>query len=181
MKLQHGLTLIELLVTIVVLTVLLALGVPSFKEFIKNNRLTAQTNNLVVDIQLARSEAVKRGTNTVICASSDQATCTGHATWANGWIVYSDVDLTDGADPVTGGSDPLCEDTEDCIMRTSEGVSGGNSIITDADNIRFLPTGLAANGNVTISVQSRDCYRDQRRDISITLQGHTVVSKADCS
>ncbi|MDH3900596.1 MAG: GspH/FimT family pseudopilin, partial [Gammaproteobacteria bacterium] len=74
MNRQNGVTLVELLLTIVVLTVLLATGVPSFMEFIKNNRLIGQTNDLVVAVQLARNEAIKRGTMTTVCASADQAT-----------------------------------------------------------------------------------------------------------
>ena len=75
MEREKGFTLVELLITIVVISVLLATGVPAFLDFIKNNRLTAQTNELVSAIQLARSEAVKRGTNTIVCASSNGTSC----------------------------------------------------------------------------------------------------------
>jgi type IV fimbrial biogenesis protein FimT len=85
---EPGFTLVELLITIVVLTIVLAAGVPAFQSFIKNNRVTAQANDLVSTIQLARSEALKRGTNTVVCASDDQAKCTGKDTWSDGWIVF---------------------------------------------------------------------------------------------
>jgi type IV fimbrial biogenesis protein FimT len=179
---QKGFTLVELLITMVVVSVLLATAVPSLMQFVKNNRLTGQTNDLVVAIQMARSEAVKRGTNTVICASSDQVTCTGNTTWASGWIVYSDFDPTDGAtNPVTDGSTPLCAESEDCIIRSSDGLSGGNTITMDASNVRFLPTGFATNGNMTFSIKSKDCYRDQKRNILITAQGHTIVTTVECT
>ena len=80
MERDSGFTLVELLITIVVLTILLATGAPAFKDFIKNNRVTGQINGHVSVIQQARSEALKRGTNIVVCASDDQATCTGKDT-----------------------------------------------------------------------------------------------------
>ncbi len=74
MERENGFTLVELLISIVIVTTLLAMGVPSIKDFMKNNRLSAQSNALVTGLQVARSEAVKRGADTVICASSNQ-TC----------------------------------------------------------------------------------------------------------
>ena len=68
---EPGFTLVELLITIVVVTILLAAGVPAFKDFIKNNRVTAQANALAVAIQMGRNEAVKRGVNVVVCASKN--------------------------------------------------------------------------------------------------------------
>jgi len=114
MESENGFTLVELLITIVVVSILLATGIPSFMEFVKNNRLSAQANNLVISIQVARSEAVKRGSGSVICASADQATCSGDDDWTTGWIVYSDVNQNGNLD--LGGGD--CE-TDDCIVRTN--------------------------------------------------------------
>ena len=95
---EPGFTLVELLITIVVVSILLAAGVPAFQSFIKNNRVTAQANDLISTIQLARSEALKRGVNTVVCASNEPAKCTGKDTWADGWIVFSDPDRNNAPD-----------------------------------------------------------------------------------
>ncbi len=132
---DSGFTLVELLITIVVLTILLAAGVPSFQDFIKNNRVTGQTNDLVSAIQLARSEALKRGTNAVVCASSNQATCTGKDTWADGWIVFSDLNLNNAPDVGTG----KCLETEDCIMATRTGLSSGSTLTTMPTIVAFSP------------------------------------------
>jgi len=179
MKRQNGLTLIELLLSIVVLTIIVALGVPSFMEFIKNNRLTAQANNLVVSIQLARNEAVKRGSGSTVCASTDMTTCSGDDDWSTGWIVFSDLDR-DGT-PDTGGSDPPCEVDEDCIMRTDGAISKATLTGNGTDNIRFLPNGLTSSpAAMTLTLTANDCYNNQVRSITVTRQGHTIVSKQPC-
>ena len=182
MKKENGFTLIEILITIVVLSILLAAGAPAFNGFIKNNRVTTQTNGLVSAIQLARNEALKRGTNAVICASSDGATCTGNGTWASGWIVYSDIDPGDGNNPDVGTTDPVCEENEDCIILISDGLSGGNTLISAIDSIHYLSNGTTAPGTGTAEFElvSRDCKNNQARNISVKLQGHVVVTEASC-
>jgi type IV fimbrial biogenesis protein FimT len=59
----RGFTLLELMVTVAVLSILLTLGVPAFGDLVRNNRIATQANQLVAAINIARSEAVKRGRN----------------------------------------------------------------------------------------------------------------------
>jgi type IV fimbrial biogenesis protein FimT len=181
---ETGFTLVELLITIVVLSILLAAGVPAFKDFIKSNRVTAQTNDLVSAIQLARSEALKRGANVVVCASDNQTSCTGKDTWADGWIVFSDLNLNNAPDAGTG----KCLETEDCIMMTRTGLPEGTTLTTvpGNDTVRFLPTGLADNNvggvkTVEFTLTANNCEKNQARKVTVTPQGHTLVSTVACS
>ena len=68
---MRGFTLIELMVTVVVLTVVLSLAVPALQETIKNNRVTAQHNELLSLINLAKSQAVRRNENVILELFSD--------------------------------------------------------------------------------------------------------------
>ena len=61
MEKSAGFTLVELIVTLVLAALVLALGVSSFQEMIRSNRLTTIVNELVGALNLARSEAIKRG------------------------------------------------------------------------------------------------------------------------
>src|SRR5215472_12564951 len=90
-----GFTLIELLVTIVVLSILLGLAVPAFRSLMQNDQQWVQTNNLILSLNAARSEAIKNDTTSValaggggaqICTSNDGVACTG-TPWSQGWIV----------------------------------------------------------------------------------------------
>ena len=188
MRRNFGFTLLELLIAIVVATILLAAGTPAFNDFVKNNRVTGQTNDLVSVIQLARSEALKRSTNVVVCASSDQASCTGKDTWTNGWIVFSDFDPTDGPDPDVGTG--KCADDEDCIVTTRGVLSHGSTITTEAKSLCFLPTGLSGTApssstehcanvanEVNIIIKAGNCEKKQARKVVVTTRGHTLVSK----
>lgn len=90
MRKQNGVTLIELMIAIAVLAVLLGIGIPSFQETIRTNRVAAITNDLVAALQFARSEAVRRGVNVRVCPADDPANPAAcGANWNNGWIVES--------------------------------------------------------------------------------------------
>ena len=96
----RGFTLLELMVTISVAAMVLAIGVPSFVDLVRNNRAATNVNELLTAFAIARSESIKRGSNVSVCRSSDGATCT--AAWSDGWIVFSDNAATDTAAPVVG-------------------------------------------------------------------------------
>ena len=86
---QSGFTLVELMFTITVLAVLLGIGVPNFRDFIRNSRLTSAANDLLADLNLARSEAVKRRVPVTLC-KSDGAACVDDASPFRRWIVFVD-------------------------------------------------------------------------------------------
>lgn len=98
-----GFTLIELLITVVVLGVLTAIAVPNFNNFVRDSRRAATLNEFVAALNLARSEAVKRGVPVAVCRTNTGTTCTGTGTsWADGWLVFVNLDndspaVVDGA------------------------------------------------------------------------------------
>lgn len=174
---QQGFTIVELLITIVVVSILLATGVPTVLEMVKNNRITTQANKAVTSVQLARNEAVKRGSRTTICAANANLDdCSGNTDWSNGWIVFSNLDNDTSADTGTGA----CLETEDCIMRTSEGINS-STLVASANSIQFLPTGLTDNGPVTFTLTADSCKGDLERSIIVSLQGHTTITSQACT
>lgn len=70
----RGFTLVELLITLVIAGLLLALAVPSFNRLIISSRLTTQANQAVSLLTLARTEAVKRGVDVQLTADGAMST-----------------------------------------------------------------------------------------------------------
>ncbi len=119
MKRQSGFTVIEALVTVTVIAVLVSAAVPSFTTTIKNGRLATQGNDLLGALLYARSQAIARNTNIMVCSSSDQATCSGSTSWENGWIVGVDNATNDG---IVAGS----------ALRVHDLLTGNNTLRNDA-------------------------------------------------
>ncbi len=89
---NSGFTLIELMVTIAIVGIFASIALPSFSQLIENNRISTATNELVTNLMLTRSEALKRSNNVTICASTNQTSCSGSTDYSAGWIVFLDCD-----------------------------------------------------------------------------------------
>jgi type IV fimbrial biogenesis protein FimT len=84
-----GFTIVELMITVAVASILMALAVPSFNQMIVSSRLTAQSNDILAAITLARSEAIKRNASVTLCRAdtSSSTNCSASAgVWQN-WII----------------------------------------------------------------------------------------------
>lgn len=68
---SRGFTLIELMVTVVVLAILITLAVPAFQGMQERKRVSALATLLAADIHLLRSEAVKRSANVRLVVSEE--------------------------------------------------------------------------------------------------------------
>lgn len=128
--------------TLAVVAITLTLGVPSFNEAIKGNYMAGKVNELVTDINLTRSEAVKRATTVVICSRDSDSSCRASADWLNGWIVFVDAN--------TNGS----IDNGEEILRVHEPLTGLTKLNFRTAPITYAGTGflggaIIANGTFT--------------------------------
>lgn len=93
MKSDKGFTLLELMVTLTIGGVLVAIGVPGMVNFVRNSRIATEANAFVTTLATARGEAMKRGRPVVVCKSATESaapTCTDAGNWESGWVMYVD-------------------------------------------------------------------------------------------
>jgi len=132
MKKNSGFTLLELLITVAIISIVMAIAVPSMTTFTQNDRLTTNINTLIGHLAYARSEAVKRNQQVSICSSNNATTCTG-GNWQDGWIVYIDAD---GDNSFTAGEE---------VLRAQQALEGANTLTptTISDQVTYDYRGFA--------------------------------------
>jgi type IV fimbrial biogenesis protein FimT len=80
---SRGFTLPELLIVITILVVLMGVGLPSFGEFVRNQRVKTASFDVFSTLVQARSEAITRNTTVTIAPVA--------GAWAKGWsVTYTD-------------------------------------------------------------------------------------------
>lgn len=85
-----GLTVVELLIIMAALSVVIMLAVPGSAMLLEHYRMKSASSSLVNGLNLARGEALKRGSTVRVCPSSNGRFCRADGDWAQGWLVYSD-------------------------------------------------------------------------------------------
>ena len=174
---QGGFTLIELMVTIGIAGIFLALAAPSMTTIIKNNRLQASVSSFVGDLQFARSEAIKRGQNVTVCPSLDGNSCLNADTWHKGWMVFSDL-----------GTIGAFDATKESSLRyraalingdTAVAGTGATGATAPANNwITFNREGFASGGGagtVMFKFNTADAAVKSKRCVSVDLTGRLTT------
>ncbi|MCC6756382.1 MAG: GspH/FimT family pseudopilin [Arenimonas sp.] len=161
-----GFTLIELMVTVAVMGIILAWGIPSFRNLLQNTRATSQANEFITSVNQARTEALKRqSTVSVIAAAGGTAT----NEFGNGWSVVVDAD----GDGVV--------DAGDVRVATSTGYQGRGTLnsVNNVSAFTFQRDGTlgAVRG---FEVRIPDCRGTAARNISISRIGHVSVASVAC-
>jgi type IV fimbrial biogenesis protein FimT len=146
---QSGVTMVELIVTMTIAGILLAMGVSSYKYVTKANRASGEINALLGDMQFARYEAVKEGLSVTICpaASISAIACDANQTWSEGWIVLSNaLSGTSGTANVLRRQPPFSKFNSTDTLTTS--ASAANSAVVF--NREGFATGLAGVVSFTL-------------------------------
>jgi type IV fimbrial biogenesis protein FimT len=158
---SRGFTLLELMVTLAVMSVLFGIGIPSFSVMLKTNAVNTERDNLFNSLVYARTEAIKRGETITICKSINLATCDTSTSWTTGWIIFED----------TNGNGVLLNET---IMRVEEPLK--REILLSFDNGNFVTfdgLGKASDTNGTFSFTHSSGDTNYNRTITLSTTGRS--------
>lgn len=88
----RGVTLYELLMTLALVGVVAASGLPAFERMLARNRQTIEVNALFHALHLARKESIMRRKVVSLCPSLDGLRCSAGTDWSSGWIMFENGD-----------------------------------------------------------------------------------------
>lgn len=169
-KLKKGFTLIELMITIAIAGIVLTIGVPSFSQAMTNSRLTSNANALIVSLNFARSEAVKRKVKVFVGRKGSTS-----QNWDSGWNVFIDMN-----------TNQVFNDGTDTLLRTFSEISEGYTLRAGAnfgDWIAYLPSGFSDGSGGSNKDSFGLCAAagdtDNSRKISVNRIGRVKVSVGD--
>lgn len=144
---SSGFTLIELIITLAIVAILAASSA-GFGNIIQRNEMTTVINTLIADMNFARSEAIKTGTEVIICITDDQENCARGNEWQNGWLIYYDIDGDRRRD-----SNENSSRAQTTLSKTTSVTYNGRPV----DNfIRFSANGTTNYNGTFIVCNSRD-------------------------
>jgi type IV fimbrial biogenesis protein FimT len=161
-----GFTIIELMIVVTLLAVLAVFAFPSFQSFIASNRLTAESNELLSGMNLARSEAVRVQRRVLLCraAAADGvvnfSATNGCVTTANSepwqaWAVFVDENSNGAID----GTERILR--MQAITGNALELISNDDLAAAGNRIAFRPDGMArGQGSLALqTAQIRVCDR----------------------
>ena len=160
---NSGFTLLEVLIAVTVLSILMALAIPSFREMMDRNAVTTAANDLLSSILIARSEAIKRESPVVIAKVGD---------WGSRYRVFNDLNNNNKYNKSSEA--PLILDhrsSNSSVTITGNGVA--------ADHIRFNSRGRAS------LTTNQDFFSITKgsatRYVCFSATGRPRIQEASCS
>ncbi len=187
---QAGVSLLELLLVLAIMSIVATLALPSYKSFVIKQRISSYTSALHGDLNYSRSEAIARGLHVTICrsenAESTAPSCASansnplsNTGWASGWIIFVDRNKNGVFETAAVDGDVLLRVRGKLISQLSAG-----SIIPAPQRkyITFNPTGQTFGSFMRFAINrpDDDANVGNERFVCIASGGRVRVSKEIC-
>jgi type IV fimbrial biogenesis protein FimT len=165
---SRGFTLVELMVTIAVLAILVAIAFPSFESTFRSNRVATTNNALLTSLSMARSEAVRNTRGGGVCGSADGQACDGN--WGQGWMAFSD----------NNGNGEF--DDGDTVVNFTQLNSRMVAEADGVDVIAFNSRGMReGDADQVIVLRPTECGgQELQRTVTVNKTGAVRVTKGAC-
>lgn len=146
-----GFTLVELMVTLAVLSIMALMAAPSLRDFSRNQELASVASDFLVDVTYARNQALTRNRRVII------APTTADDSWKGGWRIFVDVnadeDYDSGTDTLIKERDAVFSDIS--VPSTAQKCTSSNSstdrlplLIYGANGFLIPNSGGVSNGSI---------------------------------
>ena len=200
MRTMRGFTVLEAVVTVALMAIILTIGVPWLGNFVQDNRMATQVNSMKTALNLARSEALKRGAPVTLCPTEDatasEPSCTTSG-WEVDWVVFVDSE--------SAGAGSASPDGADGVIRVwqRDGDAAGLATSPGVRFARYLPDGtldvahFTSNGDDPEACDNEGefaCFiftldgtsgcrgdrRLDRRELTLTRTGRAATNNLEC-
>ncbi|RLK48634.1 type IV fimbrial biogenesis protein FimT [Alkalispirillum mobile] len=159
MQTQRGFTLVELMITVIVLAVVAGIAYPSLQWTIARSTTSSDVNRLISDLAFARSEAVQRGLTVTLTPEQGN--------WSSGW-------------QITDENAELLRETSALGGQAVTSGAGGQG--SGPDSITFTSMGRVDSGSQIIRYQHREENPlIDAREIRVSRMGQASVCTTDNS
>src|SRR4029453_2876481 len=161
---------VELLIALALAAVLLRVALPAYDDFIASMRVNQEAQHLAASMNLARSEAIKRGVRVNLCKSANGLQCTPGSLWHGGWIMHADADASGQLEAAAD------------LIRAQESVEPGVTISANrplADYVSYTAFGHARllNGALQIGTITVCGHNQRAVDVVLSAGGRARIAK----
>ena len=165
---SKGFTLLEVLIVLFVGVLLVSVAIPNMTGLVADSRRSSATTELLLSMNLARSEALKRHRHVTICKSADGESCgDDDVAWSDGWIVFVN----------SSSANVSQRDNGEELVHVSPAIGGDAAFTADsgvADFASFRPSGRATVSGSFVWCDKRGA--EDARGVFIMPSGRAVVS-----
>ena len=163
---ELGVTLVELMITLLISALLVSIAVPSSAHLVKRSKANGETNKILDVLALARSESIKKSQVVTLCKSLDKAECGGD--WRDGWILFVD-----------GNKDGKRDEGEDVLTsgKMEQGFKLSYRAFGSSSHLRFTPMGFTLSHNGTFKICPADSDPRYARVVIISKTARTRLSR----
>ena len=157
-----GFTMVELLVTIAILGIITAIGIPGLSEFIVKTRVDSQVSEIHRLILTARNTAINTGQNVTICPLSGNTCGTN---WHSEVSVF--VDNNNDGD----------YDANDTLVKVKSAIQNGDKLQYAQSSLVYTPSGTLSGGAAATPFNyCPNGHTDKSRGIVVSASGRAYAT-----